>query len=112
MLLANVDIEQLCDVAIEDIVPLLTEYLRTTAYNSGWPANFIANLEVSVDKDYTLFVTYPDEMDDEIGDLEYGHLNSMPNAAIRPFLLRAPNIVNQVLQDIILPQLLAELGVL
>jgi hypothetical protein len=112
VLLASADLNDLCDVAVENIVPPLEEYLRTIAYNSGWPANFIANLNISVDEDYTLSISYPDDMEDEIGDLEYGNLNALPNAVIRPFLLRAPDVINQILQDVILPQLLADLGVL
>jgi hypothetical protein len=96
----------------DDLLVLLTEYIRTIAYKSGWPANYISNMKVSMTDDSTIYVDPNPDMQDDIDDLEYGNLNALPNAAIRPFILRAPDVIEQFIEEKILPKLLVELGVL
>ena len=112
MLLENGKLEELCDQASNQLIAPLTEYLRTLAYTSGWPAHLIQGLSVNTTNDYTLYVDTDPEKDEEIGDLEYGALNSLPNAVIRPFTLRAPAVAGQILEQDIIPKLLYDLGLL
>ena len=82
-----------------------------SAYESGWPAEYIAGLNILVDNEYELFVDYPEDLQYGIENQEYGDINGLPNAAIRPFLYRSPEVVGAVLEQEILPELLVELGV-
>ena len=110
MLLESDEIDRICQETADSLVGPLTEQLRMMAFYSGWPANFIQSLSVKVAEDYTLYVDYPEDMSDDIGDLEYGGLNSLPNAAIRPFMMRAHFTINKALEDELVPKLLEQLG--
>jgi hypothetical protein len=112
VLLKNDNLESLTEKSIKELIVPLTEYLRMTAYNSGWPAHLVQKMNVTFDNDYNLLVDYPDDVKEDIEDLEYGDLNGLPNAAIRPFLLRAPGMIGLVLEQKILPSMLLEMGVI
>jgi hypothetical protein len=96
----------------DELLVLLTEYLRTIAYRSGWPANYINGMKVSMTDDFTIYVDPNPDLQEDIDDLEYGNLNALPNAAIRPFILRASDVIEQLIEEKALPRLFAELGVL
>ena len=74
----------------------LTELLHTLAMDAGWPAEVIAVLKISVSEDGTMYVDYPEEYSEQIGDLEYGDINGLPNAVIRPFIARAGSVINPI----------------
>ena len=101
----------LSESSVKELIVPLTEYLRKIAFDSGWPAHLIQHLSVDFDSNYTLFVDYPDSAKEEIENLEYGDINGLPNAAIRPFILRAQEVIGSIIERKILPTLLVDMGV-
>jgi hypothetical protein len=77
-------------------IPSLENLLYTLAQDSNWPEYIIKSLSVQYDGE-SLILTYPPELAEEIDNLEYGTLNTLPNAVIRPFLARSPAIIEEVL---------------
>ena len=108
MLLESDEIDHICQETADSLIAPLTEQLRMMAFYSGWPANLIQQLNVEVAEDYTLYIT---GIDENVEDMEYGTLNTLPNAAIRPFMIRAHFMINKVLEDELVPKLLDTLGV-
>jgi hypothetical protein len=107
VLLENAEIDRICQETANSLVGPLTEQLRMMAFSSGWPANLIKQISVKVAEDFTLYV---DGIDEDVEDVEYGSLNSLPNAAIRPFMLRAHFFINKEFEDVLVPKLLEQLG--
>lgn len=82
------------------------------AHTSGWPENIVSSLTVDYNSDEgTLDIDYPEEYADEIDSLEYGEPSAIPNAVFRPFIIRAPQTVIDVLRTQSLGSLFVELGV-
>jgi len=92
------NIDTLAKKTSADLVPLLTEELHSIANASGWPKDIVVALGVEVDEFYNLEVTYPPELKSQIEDLEYGAEFGLPNAAIRPFLLRSSSTIERVVE--------------
>ena len=107
----NDNINTLSKKAIDSLLEPLTIQLRSLAESSGWPANIINSISVIADEDYNLHVDKPDELKEEIDDLEYGAEFGLPNAVIRPFLLRASATLESALEDIVLGDLFEEVGI-
>lgn len=84
--------------AVNQIIPELEKSLYALASASGWPENVIRSLSIQFDGE-DIIVTFPPEMEEEVNDLEYGTLNNLPNAVIRPFILRSDAIVESVLSS-------------
>lgn len=105
------NIEYIAEDVADILSTPLTLELRLMARSSGWPSHIIADLEVSY-SDGDLEVQYPEEISEEVGNLEYGDINSLPNAVIRPFILRSPHIVSKVIEQKALGALFVEAGVL
>ena len=76
--------------------PVLEENLKKFAQTAGWPPNIVNSLSIDFNGD-DLLVKYPDEMSDEIDDLEYGKPYSVPKAAIRPFIYDSEAYIKDVL---------------
>lgn len=77
-------------------IPLLENLLTNLATESEWPEHLIKAMSVQYDGE-NLILSYPPELAEEINDLEYGTLNKLPNAVIRPFLSRSSDIIQNVL---------------
>lgn len=107
----NDNINTFAKKAIDGLLDPLTLQLRSLAESSGWPANIINSISVVADDNYNLHVDKPDELKAEIDDLEYGAEFGLPNAVIRPFLLRASASVEAALEDIVLGDLFEEVGI-
>ena len=100
----------LLDEAADALIPQLTQQLRALAMSSGWPANLINKLNVDLDGG-KLVVNYPEEFAVQIENLEYGNTGQLPNAAIRPFILRTSQSLKPVLDNLVVGSLIDELGV-
>lgn len=78
------------------LTPILQEKLRELAETSGWPTNVVNALVVDFDGN-NLSIKYPDEMSDEIDDLEYGKPFGLPNSVIRSFVYNSEPYIKEVL---------------
>jgi len=67
----------------------LTPSLRKMAVDSGWPTDLVSALSLKVDDNNNLYVDYPENLAQRIEDEEYGSFQTMPNAVIRPFIMRS-----------------------
>jgi hypothetical protein len=76
--------------------PMLEEKLKETAQTAGWPPNIVNAISIDFNGD-DLLVKYPEELSDEIDDLEYGKPYSVPKAAIRPFIYSSEAYIKDVL---------------
>jgi hypothetical protein len=92
------------------LIPQLTEELKTTAKNSGWPKSAIDVLSVSFDGS-NLSVDNPPQLARMIEDLEYGNGSDLPNSVIRSFIYRSGDTVKSVLADRSVSNLIESEGV-
>lgn len=101
-------INTLADRVSASLLGPLTEDLRQIATDSGWPESLISVLNVEVDLSYNLKVVYPESFKNDIEDLEYGVEFGVPNAVIRPFILRVGSTIQESIKSSVLEQMLAE----
>jgi hypothetical protein len=83
----------------EHLKPKLEGLLFNLASASGWPSDVTDSIKINIDSDLNLSLDYPPEIKNKIEDLEYGAVGEIPNAVIRPFLLRAPRVIEQTIQE-------------
>lgn len=112
MHLRNVSLNELSEQAAQELLRPLTKELRLLALSSGWPAEAIKSLTVALDDTYTLYVDYPEDIRETVENLEYGDINGLPNAVIRPFIFRAPKIIEEYIKASMLQELFIETGVI
>lgn len=105
-------IEAISRKAVEALLPTLTEQLRLLASTSQWPKNIVESLSVECDRDFNLFVHYPEELTTTVEDLEYGGPGQMPNAVIRPFISRSEGPIAKVLSEKTINNLFPEMGIM
>lgn len=108
----SVNIDSLSSQTASELVAPLTNQLRNIAFASGWPVELIQALTVEIDDTHTLYVNYPDEAKEAVENMEYGDINGLPNAVIRPFILRAPALVEETLRKSALQDLFIGVGIL
>lgn len=106
MSLKTNSIDYIAEDAADILSDPLTLELRSMAHASEWPSSIISQMSIEYE-DGALVVQYPEEAD----DLEYGDINSLPNAVIRPFILRAPSTIQKVIEREALGALFVEMGV-
>ena len=57
---------------------------KALAKSAGWPSELVEQISVSSNVEFE----YPDEVAEQIEDLEYGVVGGAPNSVMRPFLAR------------------------
>jgi len=57
---------------------------KAMAKSAGWPSELVEQISVSSNIEFE----YPDEVAEEIENLEYGEVGGAPNSVMRPFLAR------------------------
>lgn len=57
---------------------------KALAKSAGWPSELVEQISVSSNVEFE----YPDEVAEEIENLEYGEVGGAPNSVMRPFLAR------------------------
>lgn len=77
----------------DELLKELTFKLRDTARTSNWPERITNLLSVTVTNG-NVAVSYPDEIASEVDYLEFGDLNDLPNAVLRPFSARISNYID------------------
>ena len=88
----------------------LTPVLRDQAFRAEWPPELILQLTVKAE-DENLYISYPEEFDSRIEDLEYGTQNQAPRPVLRPFMARyASNLEQEVSESVV--NILADIGAL
>jgi len=88
----------------------LTPVLRDMAFRAEWPSDLIIQLKVEA-VDSELVVSYPEDLEDRINDLEYGDEKTPAKAVIRPFTYRyAKHLEENVSESLV--DILGEMGVL
>jgi len=74
----------------------LTSVLRNMAFRAEWPSDIIVQLVVKAE-DENLYISYPEEFEARIQDLEYGTPNTSPQPVLRIFTARyAANLEREV----------------
>jgi hypothetical protein len=92
------------DVA-QRVVPILNQRLKAFASAAGWPSEIVKVMSVEFGEG-DIFINYPEELSDEIDDLEYGKPFALPNPVIRPFVERNRYVVTDVLASVTVEDLL------
>ena len=82
--------------AVDEMLPVLQENLRSFALSAGWPVDVVDALEISYDGGI-LHIICPDDVAEAVEDLEYGTETSSPNAVLRPFIIRADQYIGDIL---------------
>jgi hypothetical protein len=93
---AKSDLNALTSDAAYYLMDPLNNLLREMSQAAGWPKEVTDSLYVDFDGE-RLSVAYPDDMTDEIMDLEYGRGSMLPNSVIRAFIYRSDKVVKTVL---------------
>lgn len=78
------------DMAIKQLkamAPKFTLMLRKDAVAAGWPAKCVNKLTVVVTSD-GITIEYPEDLAEEIEDLEYGTYTTSPSPVMRSFIER------------------------
>jgi hypothetical protein len=81
--------------AVDEMLPVLKESLRSFALSAGWPIDVVDALDISYDGGI-LHIVCPESILEAVEDLEYGTETSSPNAVLRPFTIRADQYVGDV----------------
>ena len=79
----------------------LTQSLKDFAKKSGWPQNITSKLEVEY-QDGALVISYPDNLESKISELEYGTTGTPPRAVFRPFEVRMRDSITRASSEIAL----------
>lgn len=85
--------------------------LRVMAKGANWPDNIVNLLTVESDGDGALIINYPENITEDVENLEYGDINSLPTPVIRPFIYRAQNDVSRAIEKYALGEVMKVLGV-
>lgn len=93
------------------VPPNLEKLLHDCVIEAGWPAEIMAVLRVEVTDD-GYGVSYPNEVKEQVHDLEYGYLSVPPRPAIRKFMERAAEPALTSTGDDILDETLFKSGLL
>lgn len=89
----NDKLPYLTDSETQNLLRSLTAELRDTARNSNWPEHLTNALSVTSENG-NLIISYPVQLMSEIDYLEYGDLNDLPNAVLRPFAARLDTYID------------------
>lgn len=82
--------------AANTLQPMLEDRLKGLAKAASWPEKVISALTVDFDGS-NLIIKYPDNMAEEIDDLEYGKPYGLPNPVFYPFITRNQDLIQDVL---------------
>lgn len=96
MPLSDRDMQFAVSDAAHFLKPILQSNLTSDATTAGWPANIVSALVVDFDGS-NLSVKYPDELANQIDDLEYGKPFGLPNPVLRPFVYRSETYIEDVI---------------
>jgi hypothetical protein len=91
----------------DSLSPVFTQEFQSIAKASGWPTHLINAIQVVVHPDTSIALEYPNELQQEIEDLEYGPEFGVANTAIRAFMYRCEATLQSYL-TLPIPDMIAE----
>ena len=98
--MSNSLMESISDMAVHAALPKLNDTVKSMARTAGWPNSICKVLSVSY-KDRSVKVVYPESLDSEVNDLEYGTPSTPPKAVIRKFNLRIESLMSKSIENAI-----------
>lgn len=101
------NIETLAEFVGTHLGDVFTPELNAMARYSEWPIEAAYDMQVNY-VEGSLDLQYSEEMAQDIDNLEYGDINSLPKSVIRPFLYRAYPKIEQAYRDYALDILFVE----
>lgn len=104
------DVDNIAQAAADTLSEPLTLELRSMANAAGWPAYLISVLMVDYE-DGDLVINYPEDVKEQIENLEYGDINSLPTPVLRPFSYRIKTDIDSVLEKQSLGALMVKVGI-
>lgn len=110
-MLRNAELVDIAEETSDILSNPLTQELRSFAAGAGWPDYIVQSLTVEADGNGQLVINYPEALSLDIENLEYGDINSLPNAVIRPFIYRSQSDVSMAIEKYAVGELMETLGV-
>lgn len=104
------NVEVIAESAAETLSTPSTLELRSMALASNWPRNIVSSLTVEHENG-ELVINYPEELAEQIENLEYGDINSLPTPVLRPFIYRAQQDITKVIEKQALGDLMEMVGI-
>lgn len=105
MSLSDKTIQAIATDTAHRLQPILQSNLQDYVQEAGWPPHLISAVTVDFDGS-NLSVKYPDELANEVDDLEYGKPYSVPKPAIRPFIYNSEAYIKDMLAENVIALLL------
>jgi hypothetical protein len=94
----SIDITPAANAVLKPLKAQLTKELRVDAKRAKWPANLVKTLSISI-KSSMIYVQYPNDLAEQIEDLEYGNKGQTPKPVIRFFMDRHADTVSNALVE-------------
>jgi hypothetical protein len=91
----------------QELSKKMTTKLRHAALDAAWPSMIVSNMTVRV-KDTQLVIDYPEDLQEEINDLEYGTGPVPPVSVIRTFLNRTDEYISDIFGKDLIDELISE----
>lgn len=92
------NVDTLASDAAYLLTPILEYNLRIAADAGGWPDDIIKQLTVEYDNG-NLSIGYPDNLTQQVQDLEYGKEGAPPKPVLRNFIYRTDSYVKEILAN-------------
>jgi hypothetical protein len=105
----NVTLEKAAKDVAQKSAHKLTPVLRDMAFRAEWPPEIIIQLKVDA-VDTNLVISYPENLEEQINNLEYGTEYSPAKPVIRAFTYRYAEELEEEISDT-LGDILIEMGV-
>jgi hypothetical protein len=96
VLLTSEEADVLSQEAVDEMLPVLKESLKTFALSAGWPVNLVEELDISYDGGILYISCSDEDAFEAIQNLEYGD-GGNPNAVLRPFAERSDKYIADVI---------------
>ena len=110
-MLRNAELVDIAEETSDILSNPLTDELRSMASAANWPDYIVQSLTVEADGKGELVINYPESLTLEIENLEYGDINSLPNAVLRPFIYRSHPEISKAIEQYAVGELMETLGV-
>lgn len=94
----NEEIQKAAEAVAAQSAMKLTPELRNMAAQAEWPSNIISEISVKAEGE-NLYISFPDGLEEQINNLEYGTPNTAPNAVFRPFIARMHQHLEQEVSE-------------
>jgi len=94
----TIDISPIASKSLIKIQNELTNLLKVDAILALWPKNIAAKLKVVITKS-EIIITYPDNLSQQVEDLEYGSKDTTPLPVFRRFITKHGNVISNNIAD-------------